>query len=278
MDIILSKLSDPLYLKKVINDYYHSLSSNKENIILDTLISIHKTLLYLKKDPILFNKFKIEFSQISKVVYKQIYTSNSLIRLYVTKIASLLDYKDLIIDIINYLKIETDLDCINEYLEFIKKYNYVGYIDEVLNILNIDKPIRINVKVIETVMYLALSYRNSYKYIDKVLSYLLKYYEDDYPKWQDFYLVSFEIFSNILKYIAQNKDKINNILLFEYLNFFIYKLANIFNTLIDKINDENTIQIVNLLILNMYFALNIINDISQNNQELRNYILSLIHI
>ena len=147
MEIDLSKLQNDLYLKEVINNWYKNISSNKDSVVLDTLINIYKTILYIKKDEELFNKFRIQFSSISKVVYNQIYTNVSLIRLYVVKIAYLMDYKDLIVDIMNYLKSENDIECLKEYLEFIKKYGYIGYIDEILNLLNKDKPYLVNIKV-----------------------------------------------------------------------------------------------------------------------------------
>ncbi|MGB9637937.1 MAG: hypothetical protein ACPL1F_01375, partial [bacterium] len=105
MKIDFNKLEDSLYLKNIINLWYKDLSSNNQSVILETLMSIYKVILYVKKDEMLFNKFKFNFSTISKLVYNNIYTSIPLIRLYVVKIANLMDYKDLIIDIMNYLKL-----------------------------------------------------------------------------------------------------------------------------------------------------------------------------
>ncbi len=272
MEINLSKLHDDLYLKDTINNWYKNISSNKENIVLDTLISIYKTILYVKKDEKLFNRFKFQFSTISKLVYNQIYTANSLIRLYVVKIAYLMDYKDLVVDIMNYLKLENDVECLKEYLEFIKKYGYIGYIDEVLSILNKDKPFIVNIKVLEVILYLALSYRNNSKYIDRAFEFLKNYYESNYPKWEYFFINFFESFLDIIKYIYQNKEKLNAIFVFEYFNHFIYKVLNFINLFISNINDENKIQIINLILLNLSFSLSIIEDFININKNLQSYV------
>ncbi|MCX7870083.1 MAG: hypothetical protein N2485_00680 [bacterium] len=272
MEIDLSKLQNDLYLKEVINNWYKNISSNKDSVVLDTLINIYKTILYIKKDEKLFNKFRIQFSSISKVVYNQIYTNVSLIRLYVVKIAYLMDYKDLIVDIMNYLKSENDIECLKEYLEFIKKYGYIGYIDEILNLLNKDKPFLVNIKVFEVVLYLALNYRNNSKYIDKAFEFLKSYYETNYPKWEHFFINFFEAFLDIIKYIDKNKEKFNAIFVFEYLNHFIYKALNFINSFISNIDDENKINIINLILLNLCFSLNIIKNIIGINKNLENYV------
>jgi len=272
VEIDLSKLQNDLYLKEVINNWYKNISSNKDSVVLDTLINIYKTILYIKKDEKLFNKFRIQFSSISKVVYNQIYTNVSLIRLYVVKIAYLMDYKDLIVDIMNYLKSENDIECLKEYLEFIKKYGYIGYIDEILNLLNKDKPFLVNIKVFEVVLYLALNYRNNSKYIDKAFEFLKSYYETNYPKWEHFFINFFEAFLDIIKYIDKNKEKFNAIFVFEYLNHFIYKALNFINSFISNIDDENKINIINLILLNLCFSLNIIKNIIGINKNLENYV------
>jgi hypothetical protein len=272
MEINLSKIEDDLYLKNIINEWQKNLSSNNQSIILDTLISIYKVTLHVKKDEKLFRKFKNQFLSISKIVYNQIYTSVTLIRLYVVKIANLMDYKDLISDVMNYLKIESDIECLKEYLEFIKKYGYIGYIDEILGILEEEKPFVVNLKGLEVILYLSLNYRNNSKYINKAFEFLLNYYENKIPKWEHFFINFFEFFLDILKYIEQNKEKLNNVFVFEFCNYFIYKVLNLIDLFIKDLNDENKIQIMNLILLDLAFCLRIIKNLLENNSNLQNYI------
>jgi hypothetical protein len=272
MEINLSKIEDDLYLKNIINEWNKNLSSNNQSIILDSLVSIYKVILHVKKDEELFRKFKNQFLSVSKVVYNQIYTSITLIRLYVVKIASLMDYKDLIIDIMNYLKIENDVECLKEYLEFIKKFGYIGYIDEILGILDMEKPFIINLKGLEVILYLSLNYRNNSKYINKAFEFLLNYYENKIPKWEHFFINFFELFLDILKYIEQNKEKLNNVFVFEFCNYFIYKVLNFIDLFIKDLNDENKIQIMNFILLDVAFCLRIIKNLLENNSNLQNYV------
>jgi len=206
------------------------------------------------------------------MVYNQIYTSVTLIRLYVVKIANLMDYKDLISDIMNYIKIESDIECLKEYLEFIKKYGYIGYIDEILGILDEEKPFIINLKGLEVILYLSLNYRNNSKYINKAFEFLLNYYENKIPKWEHFFINFFESFLDILKYIEQNKEKLNNVFVFEFCNYFIYKVLNFIDLFIKDLNDENKIQIMNLILLDLAFCLRIIKNLLENNSNLQNYV------
>jgi hypothetical protein len=272
MEINLSKIEDDLYLKNIINEWQKNLSSNNQSIILDSLVSIYKVILHVKKDETLFRKFKNQFLSISKIVYNQIYTSVTLIRLYVVKIANLMDYKDLISDVMNYLKMENDIECLKEYLEFIKKYGYIGYIDEILGILDKEKPFIVNLKGLEVILYLSLNYRNNSKYINKAFEFLLNYYENKIPKWEHFFINFFESFLDILKYIEQNKEKLNNVFVFEFCNYFIYKVLNFIDLFIKDLNDENKIQIMNLILLDLAFCLRIIKNLLENNSNLQNYV------
>jgi len=272
MDIDFSQLDNNLYLKNIINKWYKNLSSNNQSIILDSLISIHKVILHVRKDQTLFSKFKAEFSSISKIVYSQIYTSIPLIRLYVVRIASLMDYKELISDVINYIKLENDIECLKEYLEFIKKYGYIGYIDEILNILDKGKPFIVNLKALEIILYLSLNYRNNTKYINKAFEFLVNYYENRIPKWEHFFINFFESFLDILKYIQQNERKLNNVFVFEFCNYFIYKVLNFINLFMKDLNDENKVQIMNLVLLDVVFCLRIIKNLLENNSNLQDYV------
>lgn len=248
------------------------LSSNNQSIILNSLVSIYKVILHVKKDETLFRKFRNQFLSISKIVYNQIYTSVTLIRLYVVKIASLMDYKDFISDIMNYIKMENNIECLKEYLEFIKKYGYIGYIDEILGILDKEKPFIINLKGLEVIWYLSLNYNNNSKYINKDFEFLLNYYENKIPKWEHFFINFFEFFLDILNYIEQNKEKLNNVFVFEFCNYFIYKVLNFIDLFIKDLNDENNIQIMNLILLDLAFCLRIIKNLLENNRNLQNYI------
>jgi hypothetical protein len=272
MEINLSKIEDDLYLKNIINEWYKNLSSNNQSIILDSLVSIYKVILHVKKDEKLFRKFKNQFLSISKIVYNQIYTSVTLIRLYVVKIASLMDYKDLISDIMNYIKIENDIECLKEYLEFIKKFGYIGYIDEILGILDKEKPFIVNLKGLEVILYLSLNYRNNSKYINKAFEFLLNYYGNRIPKWEHFFISFFESFLDILKYIEQNKGKLNNVFVFEFCNYFIYKMLNLIGLFMKDLNDETKVQIMNLILLDVAFCLRIIKNLLENNSSLQNYV------
>jgi hypothetical protein len=272
MEINLSKIEDDLYLKNIINEWYKNLSSNNQSIILGSLVSIYKVILHVKKDEKLFRKFKNQFLSISKIVYNHIYTSVTLIRLYVVKIASLMDYKDLISDIMNYIKIENDIECLKEYLEFIKKFGYIGYIDEILGILDKEKPFIVNLKGLEVILYLSLNYRNNSKYINKAFEFLLNYYGNKIPKWEHFFISFFESFLDILKYIEQNKGELNNVFVFEFCNYFIYKVLNLIGLFMKDLNDENKIQIMNLILLDLAFCLRIIKNLLENNSNLQNYV------
>ncbi|MGC8814795.1 MAG: hypothetical protein ACP5O4_01125 [bacterium] len=272
MKIDFNKLEDSLYLKNIINLWYKDLSSNNQSVILETLVSIYKVILYVKKDEMLFNKFKFNFSTISKLVYNNIYTSIPLIRLYVVKIANLMDYKDLIIDIMNYLKLENDVECLKEYLEFIKKFGYIGYIDEVLNLLNKDSSFIVNIKVLEVVLYLSINYRNNSKYIDKAFEILINYYNSKYPRWEHFFINFFDSFLGILNYIYQNKEKLNSVFVFEFCNYFIYKLLNFINQFVNDLDSENKIQIINIILLDIAFLLKIIQDLLNFSSNLRSYV------
>ncbi|MGC8733878.1 MAG: hypothetical protein ACP5RD_02385 [bacterium] len=272
MKIDFNKLQDNLYLKDIINLWYKDLSSNNQSVILETLMSIYKVILYVKKDEMLFNKFKFNFSTISKLVYNNIYTSIPLIRLYVVKIANLMDYKDLIIDIMNYLKLENDVECLKEYLEFIKKFGYIGYIDEVLNLLNKDSSFIVNIKVLEVVLYLSINYRNNSKYIDKAFEILINYYNSKYPRWEHFFINFFDSFLGILNYIYQNKEKLNSVFVFEFCNYFIYKLLNFINQFVNDLDSENKIQIINIILLDIAFLLKIIQDLLNFSSNLRSYV------
>jgi hypothetical protein len=272
MKIDFNKLEDSLYLKNIINLWYKDLSSNNQSVILETLVSIYKVILYVKKDEMLFNKFKFNFSTISKLVYNNIYTSIPLIRLYVVKIANLMDYKDLIIDIMNYLKLENDVECLKEYLEFIKKFRYIGYIDEVLNLLNKESSFIVNIKVLEVVLYLSINYRNNSKYIDKAFEILINYYNSKYPRWEHFFINFFDSFLGILNYIYQNKEKLNSVFVFEFCNYFIYKLLNFINQFVNDLDSENKIQIINIILLDIAFLLKIIQDLLNFSSNLRSYV------
>ncbi|MGB9638618.1 MAG: hypothetical protein ACPL1F_04920, partial [bacterium] len=143
---------------------------------------------------------------------------------------------------------------------------------EVLNLLNKDSSFIVNIKVLEVVLYLSINYRNNSKYIDKAFEILINYYNSKYPRWEHFFINFFDSFLGILNYIYQNKEKLNSVFVFEFCNYFIYKLLNFINQFVNDLDSENKIQIINIILLDIAFLLKIIQDLLNFSSNLGNYV------